>query len=697
MTGIRYGKGVRRAMDLAKAEAFRAGSDTIEPVHVLLGLCEACEEPKILPGPDAGAGPDADPGAGAGEDPHREVREIRLGFERVGLDLAAFRRRLRSEVGTGAGGALRSLLRSRGPAAQEAFDRASALAADNGERILELPHLLHGLMSVPSPPGVRTAAAMGVPNLNLVLLRPRDTKVDPAAPRPPDFRAVLTLIGGPEAGREFAFTERSVRVIGVADHCSVRIPEVPEYPGVAPHHCLLDIDPPAVRVRDLGSTHGTSVNGEVLVGRPAEPGVPGPTPREVKDGDEIRLGGVTLGIRIEARERCRSCGGPLPDDAAQGGHPPGGSSCESCLTAQAATPQEAPAARGNSAAREASSARPAARAKGCVVCGDRLPRRHPFQPHGEELCPACASDPSRIRKHLPGPAGDGSGKPARFGAYTLERELGRGGMGIVYLGRDGQTEELVALKVMRPQTMPTTSAKALFHREIAALQILRHPHLVRLTDHGDWHGVDFFAMDHCEGGDVRSLVRRRGGRLPFYQAVGIIAQVLTGLQFAHQAKFRTSTATSRLVAVQGLVHRDLSPANIFLDCGIARLGDFGLAKAFDIAGHSGLTRSGSTAGNVHYVCRQQALDYRNAKPEVDVWAAAACLYFMLTGQSPREFSSRPDPWQDVVDSPAVPILRREPTIPERLARVVDHALVEKPRLGFSTADELRLALLEAVR
>jgi serine/threonine protein kinase len=146
-----------------------------------------------------------------------------------------------------------------------------------------------------------------------------------------------------------------------------------------------------------------------------------------------------------------------------------------------------------------------------------------------------------------------------------------------------------------------------------------------------------------------------------------------------------------------VVHRDLTPHNILLGetdgSIVAKVGDFGLAKAFDQAGLSGLTRTGATAGKPWYLPRRQVIDFKNVTPAVDVWALAACLYHVLTGAYPRDFPRGKDPWQVILQIAPVPIRRREPGIPPALAEVIDEALRENPKSAFHTADELRRALL----
>jgi serine/threonine protein kinase len=146
------------------------------------------------------------------------------------------------------------------------------------------------------------------------------------------------------------------------------------------------------------------------------------------------------------------------------------------------------------------------------------------------------------------------------------------------------------------------------------------------------------------------------------------------------------------------VHRDLSPHNILLDetdgaPSTAKVADFGLAKAFDQAGLSGLTRTGVAAGKPWFVPRQQVINFRDASPAVDVWATAACLYHALTAEYPRDFPRGKDPWQVILQTEPVPIRQREPGISPALAEVIDTALREQPAIGFATAAEFREALL----
>jgi serine/threonine-protein kinase len=129
---------------------------------------------------------------------------------------------------------------------------------------------------------------------------------------------------------------------------------------------------------------------------------------------------------------------------------------------------------------------------------------------------------------------------------------------------------------------------------------------------------------------------------------------------------------------------------------VAKVADFGLAKSFEAAGLSGLTATGSAAGSPWFMPRQQVINFLYAKPDVDVWAVAASLYNMLTGRFPRNFPPGKDPWRVVLESASVPIQNHLPSIPAKLARVIDHALIDQPEIPIKTAAELKRQLKEAL-
>jgi serine/threonine protein kinase len=281
-------------------------------------------------------------------------------------------------------------------------------------------------------------------------------------------------------------------------------------------------------------------------------------------------------------------------------------------------------------------------------------------------------------------------------AATPVRKLGEGGMGEVYLLRRDDTGEHLALKVMVPEREADPAARALFLRESENCLALRHPNVVRAYEAGFAEELFFLTMEFCDGGSLDKTVERRGALSPA-DAVAIILDVLAGLQYAHGAEIpHVALADGSTARGAGLVHRDLKPQNIFVRATAAgrpaKVGDFGLSKAFELAGLSGQTRPYDVGGTPAFMPRRQILDYLYAKPEVDVWAAAASLYFLLSGFVPRDFTLGRDPWQTVMETQPVPILERGVSVPRRLAEVVDRALVDWPEIEFKEAAQLRAAL-----
>jgi serine/threonine protein kinase len=292
-----------------------------------------------------------------------------------------------------------------------------------------------------------------------------------------------------------------------------------------------------------------------------------------------------------------------------------------------------------------------------------------------------------------------SGNPdlAPLAGFEVARPLGRGGMGSVFLLRRPDDETLVALKVMSDRLAADSDSRNRFLREVEVTGGLVHPNIVRLLHSGCHEGVIFYTSEFCDAGTLAQLCRSRGGSLPVGEAVPLIRQVLDGLEYAHRAPVRT-TLPDRQVEAFGLVHRDLKPSNVFLHAAggslVARIGDFGLAKAFDLSGLSGYSRTGVTAGTPAFMPRQQVLNYKYVMPEVDVWAMAACLYYTLAGTPPRDFPPDRDKWGVVLRDRPVPIRDRDParSIPVPLAQLIDAAVADDPAIQFRTIAELRHAL-----
>jgi serine/threonine-protein kinase len=498
-------------------------------------------------------------------------------------------------------------------------------------------------------------------------------------------RVTLRVVRGPIQGTEFVFEERTTCLVGRAKDCALRIPEKKGQATLSRYHCLLDINPPNIRIRDFSSLNGTYVNGE-KIGQRSQGQKAGSQEwvsfREVdlKHGDKIYLGGSIIKVRISE---------PAPPPAHTATAPP-----RQARIVEVGGPQQRPCEPPPSPACTAT--RDSAR-RLCAKCGRSVEGELHHHRQGDYICAACRSDPFDLIRRMLREADSGKRELVAMKGYAISRELGRGGMGAVYLAQHEKSGRRIALKVMLPKVAADHRSTESFLRETVNTRSLRHPNIVRLHDAGCSQGTFFFTLEFCGHGSVDQLMRERGGKLPIEEATPIILQALDGLIYAHRAEIPyVRLQDGRVGKGRGLVHRDLKPQNVFLSrtrAGrTAKLGDYGLSKAFDLAGLSGHTYTGDVAGTPQFMPRQQVLDFRNAGPQVDVWAMAATLYCMLTGHPPRDFSKRKDPWQIILRSDPLPIRKRESAIPARLAEVIDHALRDKPEIGFQTAVELKQSL-----
>jgi hypothetical protein len=508
-------------------------------------------------------------------------------------------------------------------------------------------------------------------------------------------KVTLTITQGKLAGQSFPFDQYATCIVGRAPDCHPALPDDEAHRNVSRHHCLLEISPPNIRVRDFGSMNGTYLNGERIGKREA-----GQTPeeaakvsfpqRDLKDADEIKVGETVFRVAVYAPAACGECGAEIPPEKKAAARDGVGFRCENCR--KKAEEKRQREQREQKVKRDLP--KPAARV--CVVCGKDVSREAGAGLQGNAICASCKQDPFKMVKFLMERARGGDQGLVAIQGYTVLKELGRGGMGAVYLARHEKTGAQVALKVMLPQAAADKKMERRFMREVDVTKALKHPNIVNLMDLGCSNGTFFFAMEFCDGGSVDRLMAQRGGKLPLDEAAKIIFQALEGLAYAHAATVVITQEDGKGKKENGVVHRDLKPANIFLAgsrTGLAaKVADFGLARAFRAAGLSGLTITGTTAGSPWFMPRQQVTNFRYAQPEVDVWAMAACLYNLLTGQHPRDFPRGKDPWLVVLKDSPVPIRNRLPSVPKKLAEVIDQALIDQPAIVFKKAVDFKRAL-----
>jgi serine/threonine-protein kinase len=265
---------------------------------------------------------------------------------------------------------------------------------------------------------------------------------------------------------------------------------------------------------------------------------------------------------------------------------------------------------------------------------------------------------------------------ALAGRYTIERELGRGGMATVYQAVDQKHDRQVAIKVLRPDLTQAFGAER-FLREIGIAARLAHPHIVPLIDSGEMAGLLYYVSPYVPGGSLRDRLDTEQ-RLPVKDALRITQEVGTGLDYAHR---------------NGFVHRDVKPENILFADGHAVLADFGIARAAAPPdGGPVVTEVGLALGTPEYMSPEQASGDQNLGSQSDVYSLACVLYEMLAGAPPF---SEPTPRATMAKhvTQAVPPLRsRRPDVPPSVDRAVRRALAKDPDERFCSVADFTAAL-----
>jgi serine/threonine-protein kinase len=435
------------------------------------------------------------------------------------------------------------------------------------------------------------------------------------------MRVILDVLEGPLKGRSFAFERHDTFIVGRSRfvHCPM-----PEDMALSRDHFMIEINPPHCELRDLGSTNGTFVNNQ-RVDRV-----------RLNSGDVIAAGQSAFRVTIES-EQILSSG----DDV----------------------DRKSPRSDTLSTVR-------------CAGCGALAPRNltiagpDPRVP-GEAIewwCALCRSEAASLPQPVP--------------YYTTLRELGRGAMGVVYQARHNLTGQMVALKLIMPETATTRAAIDRFQREMSVISQLRHPHIVEWYEQGMTRGQFWFAMEYVSGTNLETLAKADPGRFPIDQACRLTCQMLRGLEQAHQL---------------GFVHRDIKPENILIaqtpEGSMVKISDFGLAKSFRGVGLSGLTFSGEMRGTVPFMPPEQMLDFKTVTPLADLYATAATLYYLLTCQYIYDDpAGGGDVIRMLLEEPPIPIRNRRNDLSPALAGVIEKCLARDPTVRYPDARSMRHAL-----
>jgi len=264
---------------------------------------------------------------------------------------------------------------------------------------------------------------------------------------------------------------------------------------------------------------------------------------------------------------------------------------------------------------------------------------------------------------------------ALAGRYTIERELGRGGMATVYVVRDLKHDRRVALKVLHPELASTLGPER-FQREIKLAARLQHPHILTVLDSGEGAGQLWYTMPFVEGESLRERLTRER-QLPLDDALEITREVADALGYAHS---------------QGIIHRDIKPENILLSRGHALVTDFGVARAVQSAAGETLTETGMAVGTPAYMSPEQATAERDLDARSDLYSLGCVLYEMLAGEPPYTGPSAQAILAKRFREPIPHIRTVRESVPEAIERAVSKTLAKTPVDRYRSAAEFTEAL-----
>jgi serine/threonine protein kinase len=290
---------------------------------------------------------------------------------------------------------------------------------------------------------------------------------------------------------------------------------------------------------------------------------------------------------------------------------------------------------------------------------------------------AVAANPPEWTACLAAP--EAEGEIGRLGAYRVLRVVGAGGMGVVFEAEDPVLERRVALKAMLPHLASNPTARERFIREARAAAKIQHDRVVPIYQVGEERGVPWLAMPFLRGETLDVRLRRQAPFLP-EEVARIGAEVAEGLLAIHE---------------RGLIHRDVKPANIWLegDEGHVKILDFGLARA--TGGEPQLTQAGAIVGSPAFMAPEQA-GRQPVDARADLFALGCVLYLMATGALPFEGDDALSTLAAIASAEPIPPRQRHPPVPEELSDLILEMLAKKPQQRPASSREVREALLALV-
>jgi serine/threonine-protein kinase len=297
--------------------------------------------------------------------------------------------------------------------------------------------------------------------------------------------------------------------------------------------------------------------------------------------------------------------------------------------------------------------------------------------------PKASTAPAKIAPNPAPPAAAAAGANTsaadvqRLGRYQLEREIGRGAMGIVYLGRDTAINRMVAIKAIPLASefsdAELVEARSRFFREAETAGRLNHPNIVTIYDVGEERGLAYIAMEYLKGRHLSNYAKSDSLMEP-RKVLEIIARTADALGFAHK---------------QQVVHRDIKPANLMFDpaTDILKITDFGIAR---LSG-AGSTRTGIVLGTPSFMSPEQ-LEGRTVTGHSDLFSLGVSLFQLLTGQLPFTADSMTGLMQQIAEAPHPPLRAYRPDLPACVESVIDRALAKTPEARYDSGAQMAAAL-----
>ena len=446
------------------------------------------------------------------------------------------------------------------------------------------------------------------------------------------MRITLRVTAGPLNGQVFSFEGHDVFLVGRSTKAHCRLPE--DDPYFSRVHFLIEVNPPRLRLMDMGSRNGTFVNGSKV------------SVLELKAGDVIKAGHTKLQVEVDGSV-------PLMKGLDE----------ENVLETKAdfrlpsgvfPMPGTGPAS-------------------GRKLAPPPLDTGHEVLEQ-EETADAAAHGLESVFGI----------RPPRIPGYQLVKELGRGNMGLVYLAKREKDGLEVAVKTILPTEVdnPLTTKRFLLEAEV--LGQLDHPNIVKFYETGQAGQVLFFVMEYVKGSDVASILRENP-RVEPKPAIRLAIQVLNALAHAHSKGMvhRDIKPANVLLAELGGAARQV------------KLTDFGLARVYRASQLSGLTMSGDLGGTPAYMPPEQITNYRQVMPAADQYSTAAMLYHLLTGKWIFDLPPMPAGLMTILHKEPIPLCDRNPDLEfsKELEAVIHKALSKKPQDRYPSVAEFRAALV----